>query len=107
MAQRGWVNRNLDWLVALTPCVAALLIGVLSALLSLLTGGWALADGAYALLGCIVAGVVAPFVVLGLRRPKALMWFVVSPCASALGIFLGVLLWLVGFGHICGGTCLS
>jgi hypothetical protein len=107
MAERGWVNRNLDWLVALAPCAAALLIGVLSAVLTLLSGEWALAGGAYGLLACVAAGVVAPFVVLGLRRPDALMWFIVSPCASALGIFFGVMLWLVGFGHICRGTCLS
>jgi hypothetical protein len=75
MAERGWViGTSIGW--SRWPCGAALMIGALTAVLTALSGSWALNTGAIGLLGCVVAGVVAPFVVLGLRR---------SPRSAPLG----------------------
>ena len=96
------------WAIAGAPGAFVLLAELLALLVTSLTGSELPVEvGATTLVLGVVAGVVAPVAIVVTRRRDALLWAVVSVCATFVAVLIGALLLFGAAVSACGPNCLS
>jgi hypothetical protein len=96
------------WAIAGAPGAFVLLAELLALIATSLTGSEVpLEVGGTALVLGAIAGVLAPVAIVVTRRRDALLWAVVSVCATFLAVAAGALLLFGAAVSACGPNCLS
>jgi hypothetical protein len=91
--------------VAVAPAVFVVVVeGAVRIVAAITDGDAPIILAGYALPIGLLAGLVAPILILGSRRPGAVGLSIASVCLTALGLGIGFLLWLSAAVVGCGGV---